>query len=535
MKKKNNPRHALLLIVFALAGFATAKAYDFAVDGIYYNITDSTALEVEATYATTDYNSYSGSVTMPSTVTYSSQQYTVTGIGDSAFYHSTSLTSIQIADSVTYIGKSALEFCTGLTTVEMPAGLTSIGTYAFYGSYHIDSIAIPAGVTSISNYAFYNCTYLKSAKFAEGSQLTSIGSNAFRYCALRSVEIPVGVTSIGTRAFAYCDDMASVTFAEGSQLTTIGANAFYECTSLTSVEIPTGVTSIGNYAFYECTSLATVTIDENSQLASIGGCAFYKCTSLTSIMLPSTLTSLGSQVFQYCSALTSIRVEATTPPTMKNSLCFSTYSSATLTVPAGSKTAYQETAYWYNFTNIVEYATAFQILGDFNSWTESDDYTLQKNDDGNLYIVVASDRFKSSGYEFQLLGNNGDLLVTDATVEFDKYYDLSVYVSSSSAAAVRSTAGSMTLTSEITADSIAFYMVEVATDTYQLMVQQTDSGTTMGIDATKLTGQSHSVVKEQYYKMNGVEVAKPTEGAKAVYIVVTTYDDGTTTVTKQVR
>ena len=69
-----------------------------------------------------------------------------------------------------------------ITRVTLPDGLTSIGNYAFSSCYNVKSISIPALVTRIGQNAFgvlgsraSSCT----VTFAEGSQLTSIGANAF--------------------------------------------------------------------------------------------------------------------------------------------------------------------------------------------------------------------------------------------------------------------------------------------------------------------------------------------------------------------
>lgn len=60
----------------------TASAHDFNVDGIYYNITSSTDLTVEVSYrgSSSSYysNEYRGAVTIPSTVTYNGNTYSVT-------------------------------------------------------------------------------------------------------------------------------------------------------------------------------------------------------------------------------------------------------------------------------------------------------------------------------------------------------------------------------------------------------------------------------------------------------------------------
>lgn len=59
------------------------NAYDFVVDGIYYNKLSTN--EVEVTYKYSGSQSYTGDVIIPSTVSYSDNAFTVTAIGNSAF------------------------------------------------------------------------------------------------------------------------------------------------------------------------------------------------------------------------------------------------------------------------------------------------------------------------------------------------------------------------------------------------------------------------------------------------------------------
>ena len=104
-------RFALLLAM--LCSFATATAYDFEVDGIYFNRTSLTTVEV--TYKDNNYGSYSGEVIIPNTVTVRVAQnyqatYTVTAIGDSAFYKS-GVSSVTIPESVISIGEAAFYEC----------------------------------------------------------------------------------------------------------------------------------------------------------------------------------------------------------------------------------------------------------------------------------------------------------------------------------------------------------------------------------------------------------------------------------------
>ena len=70
-------------------------------------------------------------ITIPATVTKDGVKYTVTSIGNDAFWSCSGLTSVTIPDGVTSIGDYAFYFCLRLTSVTRPDGVTSIGDYAF--------------------------------------------------------------------------------------------------------------------------------------------------------------------------------------------------------------------------------------------------------------------------------------------------------------------------------------------------------------------------------------------------------------------
>ena len=174
----------------------TATAHDFEVDGIYYTITDATNKTVAVTYKGYSYGAYSDeysdSVVIPESVTYNSSTYSVTSIGNYAFYDCTSLTSVVIGNSVTSIGERAFYYCSGLASIEIPNSVTSIGNYAFAYCSGLTSVVIGNSVTSIGSSAFSGCTGITSIEIP--NSVTSIGNYAFSACSgLTSIEIPNSV------------------------------------------------------------------------------------------------------------------------------------------------------------------------------------------------------------------------------------------------------------------------------------------------------------------------------------------------------
>ncbi|MBO5889813.1 MAG: leucine-rich repeat domain-containing protein, partial [Alistipes sp.] len=86
----------------------------------------------------------------------------VTTIGDEAFDHCSSLTSVTIPNSVTTIGDGAFAWCSSLTSVTIGNSVTTIGEEVFYFCSSLTSVTIPDSVTSIGDSAFGWCYSLTS-------------------------------------------------------------------------------------------------------------------------------------------------------------------------------------------------------------------------------------------------------------------------------------------------------------------------------------------------------------------------------------
>ena len=188
-----------LFLLFFSALFCTAvSAHDFEVDGIYYNITSSSDLTVGVTYRGSKYNEYSneysGSVVITEKVTYDSKEYSVTSIGEDAFYKCSGLTSVTIPNSVTSIGNHAFYGCSGLTAVHISdlsawckiksydaySNPTSYAHHLYLNGEEIINLVIPDDVTSIGYSAFYGCSGLASVTIP--NSVISIGHSAFINC-----------------------------------------------------------------------------------------------------------------------------------------------------------------------------------------------------------------------------------------------------------------------------------------------------------------------------------------------------------------
>lgn len=147
----------LLLLASAIATSLSAAAYSFESAGIYYNITGNNTVEV--TYSDRDNNTYSGSISVPETVTNNGTEYSVTKIGEYAFQNS-AVTSVSMPECITSIGQYACNECGSLETVVLPTNLDDFsGWCIFRNCRNLKNIAIPENVTEIPNGTFSNCIY----------------------------------------------------------------------------------------------------------------------------------------------------------------------------------------------------------------------------------------------------------------------------------------------------------------------------------------------------------------------------------------
>lgn len=290
----------------------------------------------------------------------------------SCFINCKSLSSITLGDNITSIGESAFE-STAIESLVIPNSVTEIGTEICSRSLALTEITIGTGLTSIPESAFYNISTLKTVKFAEGSQITSIGNYAFaESSALETIHLPESVTVIGNGAFRGCSSLSDITITDN--ITRIGLAAFTdtklyddttgnfvyvgkwlvavkdrtslvevaaadikndtlgiadgcfrESTELVKIILPDSVKYLGTQAFYLCTKLQSFT--SGKDLEEIGSYGFGGCTALFQLNLKNSLKTIGSYAFIACIGVNNNKLNSIIPESVTRIGTYAFYSS----------------------------------------------------------------------------------------------------------------------------------------------------------------------------------------------------------------
>lgn len=287
------------LLTLLLVTYGVARSETFKVGGIWYETVDNNQNVCVAPVQQNEAN-YSGSISVPGSVTYAGRDYAVTSIGKGAFSGATGMTAIAMDGSIGSIEDAAFKGCTGITSVEIPQRTTFVGASAFEGCTKLGTVTLSSRLNTIKNRAFANCTSLSRIDVED--RVTSIGDEAFLNCSrLSTIVLPSGLKSIGNSAFAGCSVLDNITL--GNNLTFLGEGAFKDCKALKSIAVPEKITEIKAMTFSGCSVLSGVTFP--SRLSVIGASAF-KGTALTSVTIPDTVGEIGDEAFNGSKGLMSV-------------------------------------------------------------------------------------------------------------------------------------------------------------------------------------------------------------------------------------
>lgn len=143
-------------------------------------------------------NWYNGSyhyedVVIPETFEYGGTTYTITAIGENAFfsihgdYPDGDILTLTIPETVTTIGHHAFAQMKTLEAIRLPQDLKEIAPDTFSGCISLEEINFPEGLETLNEYACCNCTSLKSVSF--GSKIKNISYLVFDGTCLQSISI----------------------------------------------------------------------------------------------------------------------------------------------------------------------------------------------------------------------------------------------------------------------------------------------------------------------------------------------------------
>ena len=257
-------------------------------------------------------------------------------IANGAFKES-SVTHINLPESITSIGQGAFSGAKSLESIKLPASLAEINLGAFNNT-KLKSIYLGKNVRVIMPGVFNNCKYLeeiivdennlyyssidgvlfnkektklvtypkdkKNEEYVVPETVTvnvegSIISNNY----IKKLVFPDGMTVIPDGFASGCENLEEVVL--GSNVTAIGTRSFYNCKNLKNINLPETLEKIGAGAF-EKTALTDIVLPE--ALTEIGGQAFFECRQLKNVTMGNHIKTIGSNAFTFCSALEKLYV-----------------------------------------------------------------------------------------------------------------------------------------------------------------------------------------------------------------------------------
>lgn len=398
---------SLLLVLLATIPL---WAYDFQVDGLYYNILSDNSVEItykECSYSTQyDYynNTYDITVaTIPSSVLHNGVTYTVTHIGEHAFERCYFLESITIPETIKSIGAKAFKDCSSLIFVTIPNSVTHIGGGTFYNCSSLERIVLPYNLLEIA--AGIELEFIGYGPIGmPGRNRIVCGEPKYRpyyvgffegCSSLKSIELPSSIKNIGVRAFAK-SGIESISLPT----TTISKETFSECHYLTSVTLSNSVTLIEDSAFYDCYNLKELkcysAIPPMTNFSSGGGF--------------SSINQNGATIYVPCDYLHSY-VSDDVFGMFKNIKCIEASAIKTNGVKV-STTSNSAIFSWQKETNAAAYTIdiyqddALYASLNFNSQGQLKNISYAPSRDNQSRVTTAEKTF--AGYRFTIEGLNTD-------------------------------------------------------------------------------------------------------------------------------
>lgn len=493
-----NKFYSFAIAAMALMCSVTAQAGDkFVVDGLQYEIMDDGS-GVQVTKST-ESSGYAGDITVPATVKNGNVTYKVVAVGKDAFRR-----------------------CASIKSVTLPNTVQIIDGYAFNAS-SVEKVVLGEGVERIMDGAFAvvrslaelseipaSCLYIEDGAFSMTDKLTAFKVNADNP-AYKSIDGALYTKSGKTLlAVPFGMDPSGFVVPEGTD--SIASNVFNTFKTLEKITFSSTLKYIGLSAFTACNVMEN-TNDFPETLEVIGGSAFSSCYALKNLTVGPNVTTIGGYAFNGAVTPTEVHVGS------KTSMGFNAFASnrsviAKITIDAPEAANAKIPEFCFQYAQIEEIIIP-------EGYTAIDSRAFENN--SKLKTIDLPATLATIGN--MAFGNDKpEVIVSRGTVPpAFKYY----------------TSYADQLIAPDCMATVKVYVPDAAVETYKADAMWSKFTNILplsqysGVQDVVADDAVKTVATESYYDLSGREVA-PAAEKKGLYIVRTTYTDGSVKTAKKV-
>lgn len=346
--------HAQTIAPMDQWSFSTSRVE---IDGHSYYLDQTNGLaEFLLYYNSTKAKSFTGTFTVPSTVTYNEKNYTVVSMKDYSTYNLENVTKLELPSTLVNLGNYVLGYFPNVDVIEIPASVQHLGNYVvnrdeatikFLGttppavdgklsSYSHVKVIVPAQAFQDYKVADYieDCCVISDDISKQTFHTDKVDNGELGYVVVAN-QLPEIVTysdvnklivdegTIDATDWYQLRQMKNLIYLDisGLSITEIPYEALSQCWQIETVILPQTLEAIHGYAFYrtgirdlilpaslrvidggynfqDCEFLTSIDIPEG--VKSLPYRCFYSCGRLHSVGLPSTLATMDSNCFEYC-------------------------------------------------------------------------------------------------------------------------------------------------------------------------------------------------------------------------------------------
>ncbi len=292
----------------------------------------------------------SGALSIPGTITYKDNTYTVDRIGRNSIEDCRKLTSIQLPETITSIGYRSVCLCSGIKNLVLPQNLRFIENEAFCFNLSLTTIFLPEKLEAIGNNAFNGDLKLQEIKIDANNQhyicqdgvLYDRRGALIAYPAAKKDEcylLPDSVDAMNNTTFADAGNLTRFEVSANNQyystidgvlvtkdhsiliayprgrkdraytvdgsIKQISQRAFSK-SKISHLDLSAGLQTFEEGAFFDCQDLVQVDLPEG--LTEISERCFLWCEKLEKVELPESIEKIGSAAFMSCRSLEHIKL-----------------------------------------------------------------------------------------------------------------------------------------------------------------------------------------------------------------------------------